>query len=146
MATSFDAIGQRALSVIDDYKLRKLYDANIELFHDKIDGWVISSAAKFIECEQPLTYDSELRQFDADLTDLEIQILAEYWVIYWWRGETDVATQIAQKLKVPSSFQMDGVSSQNFKEKQNVIDKLEEDVDRLIHDKYQLLYLSSYNY
>ena len=93
-----------------------------------------------------LTYDSELRQFDADLTDLEIQILAEYWVIYWWRGETDVATQIAQKLKVPSSFQMDGVSSQNFKEKQNVIDKLEEDVDRLIHDKYQLLYLSSYNY
>ena len=116
------------------------------MFHDKIDGWTISSAAKFIECEQPLTYDSELRQFDADLTDLEIQILAEYWVIYWWRGETDVATQIAQKLKVPSSFQMDGVSSQNFKEKQNVIDKLEEDVDRLIHDKYQLLYLSSYNY
>ena len=146
MATSFDVIGQRALSVIDDYKLRKLYDANIELFHDKIDDWVISSAAKFIECEQPLTYDSELRQFDADLTDLEIQILAEYWVINWWRGETDVATQIAQKLKVPSSFQMDGVSSQNFKEKQNVIDKLEEDVDRLIHDKYQLLYLSSYNY
>jgi hypothetical protein len=146
MATSFDVIGQRALSVIDDYKLRKLYDANIELFHDKIDSWVISSAAKFIECEQPLTYDSELRQFDADLTDLEIQILAEYWVINWWRGETDVATQIAQKLKVPSSFQMDGVSSQNFKEKQNVIDKLEEDVDRLIHDKYQLLYLSSYNY
>nr|DAZ67930.1 MAG TPA: hypothetical protein [Caudoviricetes sp.] len=146
MATSFDVIGQRALSVIDDYKLRKLYDANIALFHDKIDGWVISSAAKFIECEQPLTYDSELRQFDEDLTNLEIQILAEYWVIYWWRGETDVATQIAQKLKVPSSFQMDGVSSQNFKEKQNVIDKLEEDVDRLIHDKYQLLYLSSYNY
>ena len=27
MATSFDVIGQRALSVIDDYKLRKLYDA-----------------------------------------------------------------------------------------------------------------------
>ena len=49
MATSFDVIGQRALSVIDDYKLRKLYDANIELFHDKIDGWIISSAAKFIE-------------------------------------------------------------------------------------------------
>ena len=37
MATSFDVIGQRALSVIDDYKLRKLYDANIEMFHDKID-------------------------------------------------------------------------------------------------------------
>ena len=52
MATSFDVIGQRALSVIDDYKLRKLYDANIELFHDKIDGWIVSSAAKFIECEK----------------------------------------------------------------------------------------------
>ena len=47
MATSFDVICNRALSVIDDYKLRKLYDANIELFHDKIDGWIISSAAKF---------------------------------------------------------------------------------------------------
>ena len=110
MATSFDVICNRALSVIDDYKLRKLYDANIALFHDKVDGWVISSASKFIECEQPLTYDSELRQFDADLTDLEIQILAEYWVIYWWRGETDVATQIAQKLKVPSSFQILSIS------------------------------------
>ena len=69
MATSFDVIGQRALSVIDDYKLRKLYDANIELFHDKIDGWIVSSAAKCIECEQPLRDDSERRQFDADLTE-----------------------------------------------------------------------------
>lgn len=146
MATSFDVISERALSVIDDYKLRVLYNASVCAFESKVDAWTISAAARFWECENKLTYDSDLRQFDADLTDLEIQILADYWVIYWWKGETDVATQIAQKLKVSSSFEMDGVSSQNFKEKQNVIDKLEEEVSRLIHDNYQLQYLSSYDY
>lgn len=100
MATSFDVIGERALSVIDDYKLRKLYDVSVDAFEQKIDSFIFNAVPRFWQCNNSLSYDSTLRQFDADLTDMEIQILADYCVIAWWQGETDVASQIALKLKV----------------------------------------------
>lgn len=100
MATSFDVIGERALSVIDDYKLRKLYDISVEAFEQKIDSFILNAIPRFWQCNSDLSYDSTLRQFNADLNDLEIQILADYCVIAWWEGETNVASQIALKLKV----------------------------------------------
>jgi hypothetical protein len=143
MATSFDVIGERALSVIDDYKLRKLYDVSVDAFEQKIDSFIFNAAPRFWQCNNSLSYDSNLRQFDADLTDMEIQILADYCVIAWWQGETDVASQIALKLKA-SSFSFNS-EAQNFKEKQNVIDKLREEVDRQTTN-YLLSNISSYEY
>lgn len=144
MATSFDVIGERALSVIDDYKLRKLYDISVDAFEQKIDSFIFNAVPRFWQCNNSLSYDSTLRQFDADLTDMEIQILADYCVIAWWQGETDVASQIALKLKVQSAFQYNS-EAQNFKEKQNVIDKLREEVDRQTTN-YLLSNISSYEY
>lgn len=144
MATSFDVIGERALSVIDDYKLRKLYDISVEAFEQRIDSFIFNAAPRFWQCNNSLSYDSTLRQFDADLTDMEIQILADYCVIAWWQGETDVASQIALKLKTSGTFQFNS-EAQNFKEKQNVIDKLREEVDRQTTN-YLLSDISSYEY
>lgn len=144
MATSFDVIGERALSVIDDYKLKKLYDVDVELFEKKIDSFIFNAIPRFWQCNADLSYDSTLRQFNADLTDMEIQILADYCVIAWWQGETDVASQIALKLKVSGSFVYNS-EAQNFKEKQNVIDKLREEVDRQTTN-YLLMDISSYYY
>ena len=144
MATSFDVIGERALSVIDDYKLRKLYDVSVEAFEQKIDSFIFNAIPRFWQCNTELSYDKDFRQFNADLNDLEIQILADYCVIAWWEGETNVASQIALKLKVSSSFTYNS-EAQNFKEKQNIIDKLREEVDRQTTN-YLLKDISSYEY
>lgn len=144
MATPFDVVGQRALSVIDDYKLRKLYDISVEAFEQKVDSFIINAVPRFWQSNTSLSYDAEMRQFENDLSDQEIQILADYCVITWWEGETNVANQIALKLKVGSSFTYNS-EAQNFKEKQNVIDKLREEVDRQTTN-YLLKDISSYDY
>lgn len=144
MATSFDVIGERAMSVIDDYKLRKLWDIDIDMFESKIDSFILNAIPRFWQCNSSLTYDAQARQFEADLNTMEVQILADYCVIVWWEGETNVASQIALKLKTSSSFTFNS-ESQNFKEKQNVLDKLREEVDRQTTN-YLLQDLSSYDY
>lgn len=144
MATSFDVIGERAMSVIDDYKLRKLWNVNIDMFESKIDSFILNAIPRFWQCNSSLAYDAQDRQFEADLNTMEIQILADYCVITWWEGETNVASQIALKLKTSNSFSFNS-ESQNFKEKQNVLDKLREEVDRQTTN-YLLQDLSSYDY
>ena len=144
MATSFDVIGERAMSVIDDYKLRKLWNVNIDMFESRIDSFILNAIPRFWQCNSSLAYDAQRRQFEADLNTMEIQILADYCVITWWEGETNVASQIALKLKTPNSFSFNS-ESQNFKEKQNVLDKLREEVDRQTTN-YLLQDLSSYDY
>lgn len=144
MATSFDVIGERAMSVIDDYKLRKLWNVNIDMFESKIDSFILNAIPRFWQCNSSLAYDAQTRQFEADLNTMEVQILADYCVIVWWEGETNVASQIALKLKTSSSFTFNS-ESQNFKEKQNVLDKLREEVDRQTTN-YLLQDLSSYDY
>lgn len=133
-----------ALTVVNDYKLGRLYDKSRDDFQTFCDGLLMNAIAQFVECRQSLNYDAELRQFDSDLTILEIYILSRYWVIAWWERETNNAAQIALKLKTSSSFTFNS-EAQNFKEKQNVIDKLREEVDRAIQD-YILLDLASYDY
>lgn len=144
MATSFDVIGERAMSVIDDYKLRKLWNVNIDMFESRIDSFILNAIPRFWQCNSSLAYDAQSRQFEADLNTMEIQILADYCVITWWEGETNVASQIALKLKTSNSFSFNS-ESQNFKEKQNVLDKLREEVDRQTTN-YLLQDLSSYDY
>ena len=100
MATSFDVIGERAMSVIDDYKLRKLRDVSIEAFESRIDSFVLNAIPRFWQCNTSLAYDAEERPFEADLSNLEVHILADHCVIAWWESETNVAAQIALKLKV----------------------------------------------
>lgn len=133
-----------ALTVVNDYKLGRLYDKSQDDFKTFCDGLLMNAVAQFVECRQSLNYDTESRQFDSDLTILEMYILSRYWVIAWWERETNNAAQIALKLKTSSSFTFNS-EAQNFKEKQNIIDKLREEVDRAIQD-YILLDLASYDY
>lgn len=142
--TSFDKIEDLALTVCQDYKLGKLYEQDEDKFKKVCDGFLVNAASQFVECRQSLDYDTESRSFNADLTNLEIYILSRYWVISWWERETNNAAQIALKLKVSSSFTFNS-EAQNFKEKQNVIDKLREEVDRATQE-YILLDIASYDY
>lgn len=142
--TSFDQIETLALSIVEDYKLNKLFENSYDNFQKFCDGLLFNALPQFTECRQDLTYNVETREFDADLTNLEIYILSRYWVIAWWERENNNAAQIALKLGIKNQYSYNS-ESQNFKEKQNVIDKLREEVDRATQE-YLLLDLDSYGF
>lgn len=130
--TSFDTIETRALAVIEDYKLKKLFDSSIDGFEKYCDGLLMVAVPQFYECLKSLQYDEEARTFIADLNEQEVSILANFFVITWWQRENNNAAQIALKLKSNNSFSFNS-EAQNFKEKQNVIDKLREENARQIN-------------
>lgn len=142
--TSFDQIETLALSIIEDYKLSKLFENSYDNFQKFCDGLLFNALPQFTECRQDLNYNAETREFGVDLTNLEIYILSRYWVIAWWERENNNAAQIALKLGIKNQYSYNS-ESQNFKEKQNVIDKLREEVDRATQD-YLLLDLDSYDF
>ena len=142
--TSFDQIETLALSIVEYYKLNKLFENSYDNFQKFCDGLLFNALPQFTECRQDLTYNVETREFDVDLTNLEIYILSRYWVIAWWERENNNAAQIALKLGIKNQYSYNS-ESQNFKEKQNVIDKLREEVDRATQE-YLLLDLDSYGF
>lgn len=130
--TSFDTIETRALAVIEDYKLKKLFDSSIDGFEKYCDGLLMVAIPQFYECLKSLRYDEAARTFSEDLDEQEVSILANFFVITWWQRENNNAAQIALKLKTSQSFTTNS-EAQNFKEKQNVIDKLREENARQIN-------------
>lgn len=142
--TSFDQIETLALSIVEDYKLNKLFESSYDNFQKFCDGLLFNALPQFTECRQDLTYNVGTREFGVDLTNLEIYILSRYWVIAWWERENNNAAQIALKLGIKNQYSYNS-ESQNFKEKQNVIDKLREEVDRATQE-YLLLDLDSYGF
>ena len=142
--TSFDQIETLALSIVEDYKLNKLFENSYDNFQKFCDGLLFNALPQFTECRQDLSYNAETREFGVDLTNLEIYILSRYWVIAWWERENNNAAQIALKLGIKNQYSYNS-ESQNFKEKQNVIDKLREEVDRATQE-YLLLDLDSYGF
>ena len=130
--TSFDTIETRALAVIEDYKLKKLFDSSIDGFEKYCDGLLMVAIPQFYECLKSLRYDEAARTFSEDLDEQEVSILANFFVITWWQRENNNAAQIALKLKTSQSFQFNS-EAQNFKEKQNVIDKRREENARQIN-------------
>lgn len=130
--TSFDIVETRALAVIEDYKLKKLFDSSIDGFEKYCDGLLMVAIPQFYECLKSLRYDEVARTFSEDLDEQEVSILANFFVITWWQRENNNAAQIALKLKTSQSFQFNS-EAQNFKEKQNVIDKLREENARQIN-------------
>jgi hypothetical protein len=130
--TSFDIVETRALAVIEDYKLKKLFDSSIDGFEKYCDGLLMVAIPQFYECLKSLRYDEAARTFSEDLDEQEVSILANFFVITWWQRENNNAAQIALKLKSNNSFSFNS-EAQNFKEKQNVIDKLREENARQIN-------------
>ena len=96
--TNFDTIENLALSIVEDYKLGGLYERDYEKFQKTCDNFLFNALPQFTECRQNLDYDAINREFNADLTQLEIYILSRYWVIAWWERENNNAAQIALKL------------------------------------------------
>lgn len=144
MATSFDSIEDLALTIISDYKLVKLFKQDEAQFKTYCDGFLFSAIPNFIQCQQDLSFNIEERTFNADLTYLEISILADFWAIAWLTKEVQDATQINLKLSTSGGFETHS-EAQNLKEKSSWLDRLRERVYQKITE-YQLLDDSVYSF
>ena len=81
MATPYQIVYDRALQKCTDYDLVALPDVELtEMLH----SWLLSAIAKFRQCKHDLKdRDDELAQFNSDLDDEEIEILAIMIVREW---------------------------------------------------------------
>ena len=99
MATPFSTIIDRALITINDYKLDKMYEEDMETFEEILLGYVIKAIPNFTQCLKPLTYDLEAQEFDADLDMYEINILADYVVITWYEAQLQDVLEFQESLQ-----------------------------------------------
>lgn len=136
MPTSFDEIIDLALTLIDDYKLVKLYNQSQPKFLMKCDAWLIAAIPEFTRCFQSLAYDASLRQFNNTLTNTEISILADLWILQWMKKETQDSKKINALLQSSGSFKSHS-AAQNLKEKSSYLDGLREKVEQKM-TAYQL--------
>lgn len=137
--TSFDAIEDLALVVIDDYKLGKLYNQSVTEFQTYLDGFLVSAVPNFTQCKQPLTYDLTNREFASTLTQMEISILADFWVLAWWEREKNNAAELQNRLQTSQSFRGHS-EAESLKEKRKNVESLRERVAQKCTD-YELLYV-----
>ena len=99
MATSFDVVEDLGLAQIDDYTLNKLYNNDFAKFQTFCDGLLVNAIPLFTKCRQSLSYDLDAREFDSDLTNEEIAILADFWVIQWFGRKVNNSAQFQAKLQ-----------------------------------------------
>lgn len=72
--TSYETIYNRALNKLEDPQLLMMPEEDLE---EMLHGYLLSAIAKHRRCEHDLSdRDEELKQFNSDLSDLEIEILS----------------------------------------------------------------------
>lgn len=72
--TSYETIYNRALNKLEDPQLLMMPEEDLE---EMLHGYLLSAIAKHRKCEHDLSdRDEELKQFNSDLSDLEIEILS----------------------------------------------------------------------
>ena len=136
MPTSFDEIIDLALSLIDDYKLVKLYNQSQPKFLAFCDSLLLAAIPNFFRCNQSLDCDTTTRKFNNQLTNAEISILADLWILEWFKKETQDSRKINALLQSSGSFKSHS-AAQNLKEKSTYLDGLREKVEQKMTN-YQL--------
>lgn len=136
MPTSFDTIIDLGLTIIDDYKLVKLYNISQRRFEQQCDAYLIAAIPNFTRCYKDLSYNTETREFVNELSSIEISILADLWAIEWFKKETQDSRKINALLQSSGSFKSHS-AAQNLKEKSTYLNGLREKVEQKMTN-YQL--------
>lgn len=122
MSTPFSNIIDKALVVIRDYSLDALYDINEDSFDSVMTGYLIKGVPKFVECKQDLSYDVDTATFDSDLTNLEMDILADYTVISWYESNLNDVLEFKETLQDREFKRL--ATGQNLKPRQEYLTML----------------------
>ena len=81
MATPYEKIYNRFLQKITDFNLAEVDDCS---FDEMVNGWLNSAVIRVRKCQHDLSLrDDELQEFEEDLSDLEIELLALGMVDAW---------------------------------------------------------------
>lgn len=150
MSTQFDEVIDLALTIVDDYKLDKLFNLDRDEFYKYCDGFLIKAIPNFTVCRKSLDYvvdynsNPQVREFVSTLSIYEKDILADYWALEWFKRETQVASRINAALQNSGSFKSHS-EALNLKAKESYLDGLRVKVSQKCTD-YQLMDLSVLNY
>ena len=94
MATPYKTIYTRCLAKLEDPTLAMLPEEDLE---NMLHGYLMSAIAKHRKCEHDLSdRDEELKQFNCDLSDLEIEILSILTVREWISQHLHSVTNVMQ--------------------------------------------------
>lgn len=127
MSTSYDIIDNVFLEKITDSFIATLTELEIK---DLLDNYRRSANVLFKQCKKLSDRDEDLRQYNEDLTDEEVEILASIMVLEWLKPKINSMENIRQ-----------GISTKDFKvySKANHLDKIlnlkestHADIDRMM--------------
>jgi hypothetical protein len=132
MATTYDEIRDRFLSLITDFDLISLTDEEI---NEIVDGYMKSGIARFHDCVQDLSdRDDDFREFNMELSPLEIEILSQYMVLAWLSPQT----RHQQKLQINIGTRDYSTYSpaNQLKEMRELEAKAKDDITELCNEYY----------
>lgn len=122
MSTPFSNIIDKALVVMRDYSLDTLYEQDEDAFDNVLQSFLIKGVPKFIECLQDLSYNVDTASFNVDLTDLEMDILADYTVISWYEANINDVLEFKETLQDREFKRL--ATGQNLKPRQEYLTML----------------------
>ena len=125
--TQYSTLYEKCLSKIEDPTLAMLPEEDLE---NMLHGYLMSAIAKHRKCEHDLSdRDEELKQFNFDLSDLEIEIISILMTREW----------ISQRLNsVTNVMQVFGGKEEKWFSQASHIKELREMFDRLRLEAQQL--------
>lgn len=95
MATPYEIVDNSFLNKITDDILLSLLPEDIESLLDK---YRVSASIKFKQCKKLGDKDNDLRVFNQDLTDEEVEILSNLMVLEWLKPQINSIELLKQSL------------------------------------------------
>jgi hypothetical protein len=127
MATSYDDINNAFLNKITDDYLANLTETDLQNLLDKYQK---SASAKFKKCKKLVDKDDVLRQYNNDLTNEEIEILANLMILEWLKPKIYSMELLKQSMST-KDFKLYSQAN-HLKELQELKKETEAEINRLI--------------
>jgi hypothetical protein len=133
LTTSLIDINDLFLTLIDDYRLNKLYEQSVSNFNTHLEGWLLFAIEDFSGiCTQELVYDESTQEFSVILTRKHKLILAQIMVKYWLHKEVFNILQMDNFIQ-DRDYKAHS-AAQNLREKQAALAGKEEEISQLLLD------------
>jgi hypothetical protein len=103
MSTSFSNIKKRFFNKITDPDLASLLPDTIDSI---VNEFLISATTRFQKCKKDINdYDLTLQQFNVDLNQVEVEILAN-WMTYEWTNQQTLRAELLKQSLSSKDYSM----------------------------------------